>query len=261
MFNDMFARIHEMIPDNLEIKTICIGSSGIMGKDSKHFFHDLLFKYSGCDNILIETDAYIALYGHLGNESGISITSGTGSICCGKISDGNFQRVGGWGHLFSDEGSAYAISIDALDAVFKYIDGRLSHSRLFDDIFLTSGVNTADDLIAYIYEKAMDKTKLAAFSIFVNRAAERGDEIALMILRKAAYDLFSLCNVVAKKLDFNNNSSFLVVLNGSVLTQCKYVRDEFISMFKQAFPLCCITSKTHDAVLGAVLLALSQVDN
>ena len=47
---------------------------------------------------------------------GISIVAGTGSICYGERG-GATARSGGWGELFSDEGSAYWIACRGLEPV------------------------------------------------------------------------------------------------------------------------------------------------
>jgi N-acetylglucosamine kinase-like BadF-type ATPase len=53
--------------------------------------------------------------GSLGGEDGINIVAGTGSIGYGER-QGLSARAGGWGEVFSDEGSAYWIAVQGLNA-------------------------------------------------------------------------------------------------------------------------------------------------
>ncbi len=54
--------------------------------------------------------------GSLACADGINVVAGTGSICYGEY-QGRSARCGGWGELFSDEGSAYWIARQRPDAV------------------------------------------------------------------------------------------------------------------------------------------------
>lgn len=72
-----------------------------------------------CDN-----DMVCGWAGSLGGADGINVVSGTGSITYGERA-GRGVRVGGWGELFGDEGSAYWISIRGLRAFSQMSDGRL----------------------------------------------------------------------------------------------------------------------------------------
>jgi hypothetical protein len=63
--------------------------------------------------------------GSLGAADGINIVAGTGSIAYGEW-QGRSARAGGWGELFSDEGSAYWIAREGLALFSRMSDGRCS---------------------------------------------------------------------------------------------------------------------------------------
>ena len=52
----------------------------------------------------------------------VIVLSGTGSVFHGKNAQGQHVRVGGWGHVVGDKGSAYEIGLRALKAVLFYYD-------------------------------------------------------------------------------------------------------------------------------------------
>ena len=54
----------------------------------------------------IAPDVVGAWAGAFGGEPGIVLISGTGSICYGRNAAREEVRAGGWGPLFSDQGSA-----------------------------------------------------------------------------------------------------------------------------------------------------------
>ena len=86
---------------------------GVLGHD----------RYS-CDN-----DMVCGWAGSLAGEDGINVISGTGSMTYGER-QGVGHRVGGWGELFGDEGSAYWIAAQGLNAFSRMSDGRLPHGPL-----------------------------------------------------------------------------------------------------------------------------------
>ena len=80
--------------------------------------------------MFLETDARIALEGAFGGGAGIVLIAGTGSNVIGKLPAGDVVSVGGWGRTLGDEGSGYAIGLDAARAVAREIDGRGNAPRL-----------------------------------------------------------------------------------------------------------------------------------
>ena len=69
--------------------------------------------------------------GSLQCRDGISIVAGTGSICYGER-NGKIARCGGWGELFSDEGSAYWMACRGLNLFSRMSDGRAVKGPLYE---------------------------------------------------------------------------------------------------------------------------------
>src|SRR6202012_4995253 len=111
----------------------------------------------------------------LGGSDGTNIVAGTGSIAYGEFG-GRQARAGGWGELFSDEGSAYWIAREGLRLFSRMSDGRAPRGRLHE--LLRGHLGLADDLAlcAAVYGKALSqRSQLAQLSRLVARAAEEGD--------------------------------------------------------------------------------------
>ena len=65
--------------------------------------------------VVVELVEQPAGQGSLAGEDGINVISGTGSMTYGER-QGLGHRVGGWGELFGDEGSAYWVATQGLNA-------------------------------------------------------------------------------------------------------------------------------------------------
>ena len=63
---------------------------------------------------------------------GVALISGTGSLAFGRDRQGRSCRAGGWGFLFGDEGSGYAIALAGLRAAAQAADGRAPATRLLE---------------------------------------------------------------------------------------------------------------------------------
>ena len=69
--------------------------------------------------------------GALAGAEGINIVAGTGSIAYGEYA-GRSARAGGWGELFSDEGSAYWLAREGLRLFSRMSDGRSPRGPLHE---------------------------------------------------------------------------------------------------------------------------------
>ena len=81
----------------------------------------------------------------------LALICGTGSIVYGRTVTGELLRAGGWGYLFGDEGSGYAIGIAALRAVMRAYDGRGRETLLSELVLGRYGLHTPPELIQAIY--------------------------------------------------------------------------------------------------------------
>jgi N-acetylglucosamine kinase-like BadF-type ATPase len=116
--------------------------------------------------------------GSLGGEDGINIVAGTGSIGYGER-QGLSARGGGWGEVFSDEGSAYWIAVQGLNAFSRMADGRLPRGPLHDLLTGELELKSDLDICAYVYAKSTaQRDRIAALSRLVARAAAQGDDAA-----------------------------------------------------------------------------------
>jgi len=112
-----------------------------------------------------------------------------GSICYGER-HGAVARSGGWGELFSDEGSAYWIACRGLNVFSRMSDGRAVRGPLYEIVRQSVGIAEDLDLCAHVFTGlGGDRARIAKLCQWVTQAARAGDAAALDIVRQAAAEL------------------------------------------------------------------------
>ena len=240
--------------------SVCIGSGGIVNDDSINKMKKIISSVSGTDNVFIFHDAFIALRANLSEDAGVSITAGTGTICLAQDSKGNTMRISGWGHIFSDEGSAYYIVKKALDKICKAHDLRIPETKLTNAFIEKTNASNFDDLITKIYMDYQDKKQFASLAKTVDEVAKTNDEATIDVLNDAATELFEICKSAANKL-FKPKDKFRVVKNGSVFKNNKLVNNYFDKLIKQDYPNASLEFGERAAVWGAVDYAIQKTIN
>jgi N-acetylglucosamine kinase-like BadF-type ATPase len=145
-------------------------------------------------------DAQCGWAGALAGQDGINIVAGTGSIAYGEF-EGRSARAGGWGELFSDEGSAYWFAREGLRLFSRMSDGRTLRGPLHEIVRRHFGLKTDLDLCAAVYrDAAARRSALAALSRLVGQAAAAGDTEALNLFQSAADELAQMVRAVADQL-------------------------------------------------------------
>ncbi|MEK7831153.1 MAG: BadF/BadG/BcrA/BcrD ATPase family protein, partial [Acidobacteriota bacterium] len=177
-----------------QISAACIGLAGVSQPDYHRQMLEALRAALPIPSILLETDARVALAGATGNQPGVVIIAGTGSIACGINSRGRFARAGGWGPIMGDEGSGSYIGRRALEAVMMSYDFRGEATSMTAPVLRHFGVSSPPELTTVVYdssskEKGEVQAKIAQLSPIAVLAAEQGDEVATGILREAASEI------------------------------------------------------------------------
>jgi glucosamine kinase len=98
------------------------GFAGAGRPEGLRFYRECLTGLLPNAQIFVETDAFISYIGAIGLEPGVLLIAGTGSIAIGRRNDGSMVRVGGWGSIFSDEGSGFWIGREAIQAALRAND-------------------------------------------------------------------------------------------------------------------------------------------
>lgn len=193
--------------------------------------------------------------GSLGCLDGINIVSGTGSIGYGECGASS-ARAGGWGELFSDEGSAYWLAVQGFNAFSRMSDGRMSRGPLYD-VYREAYELEADlDLSGIVMsEIAPTRDKVAAQAKLVALAAERGDATSIQIYQKAASELADIVITIANKLPFDPNIPIMVSYSGGVFAAGDVILKPLEASLNQASKQYILTPPLSEPDIGAAMYA------
>jgi N-acetylglucosamine kinase-like BadF-type ATPase len=207
------------------------------------------------NNLVVESDARIALEGAFGGKPGMIVIAGTGSIVFGKDERGKIYRAGGWGRLIGDEGSGYAMGQQAFRAVARSFDDKSTKTKLaklFEEKF---GLNTQEAIIYSLYKENFD---IASVMPTVIEAASKGDKAAKRILDNAALELVEIIEMTLKKMNTNikNPSKRPLALSGGLLANEQYYSRKVISIIRKNLLPVSVRRAESSPVVGAAVMAM-----
>lgn len=135
--------------------------------------------------VLLAHDSVTSYLGTLGDQPGVVVASGTGSIIL-AVGPGGVARVDGWGYLMGDAGSGFWLGREALDAVMRAHDGRGPATSLTP--IVQSRWPELED--AYVQLQS-DPAKVSVIAWFAEAVAAHAasDEVAARICREAGEEL------------------------------------------------------------------------
>jgi len=138
--------------------------------------------------------------GALAGADGINVVAGTGSMAYGEWR-GRHARSGGWGELFSDEGSAHWLAREGLRLFSRMSDGRMPRGLLYTRVREHFELHEDLDLCAAIYGRDVARrSRLAQLSRVVAEAASSGDTAALALFTQATSEFVEMVEAVRHQL-------------------------------------------------------------
>lgn len=176
------------------------------------------------------SDAKLALLNGLAGEDGALVIAGTGSVVYGRQA-GNFLRVGGWGYILGDEGSAYAIGCAALKQVITSADDHRNSSLAAP---LLAALSATDISTAVKSFYAQDRKTNAKLALMIASLADSGDSTAISIIKHQATLLAN--QVLTLYQQFTDPKPAKIAISGSVLQHNALVAKTLISTIKAQLP-------------------------
>jgi N-acetylglucosamine kinase-like BadF-type ATPase len=234
-----------------------LGLAGIDRQEGLDVIHGWANRVGLAGSIQVANDATLLLAAGTPNGWGLAIIAGTGSIAFGRTPDGRIDRAGGWGYTLGDEGSAYMLAIEALRAVARSSDGVLPPTQLTQAILKRFGLQTPAELIPAVYRGGWDRQKIATLAPLVLETAE-SDNVAAIIVQKAAADLADTALAAARKLDLPRTGLPLALTGGAILGNANY-RQQFLDAVAARGLRVDPVTLVHDPAEGAVRIARSLV--
>ncbi len=239
------------------LAAVCMGLAGA-GRPEDH----KLIQAWGEDafpgaRITIVNDAHLALAAGTPAQWGLAVISGTGSLIYGCDRQGKSARAGGWGYLFGDEGSGYAIGLRALRAVAQASDGRGPVTALTDLVLSAWQLQAPGDLVRHVYRSMANRIEIGELAVLVEQAAgQRGDTVAMGILTEAGKDLALGASTVAQKLRFEGEVP--CALAGGSLVKGTLLGKAFLRATEEYGLRLRPVQKVAEPALGAVRIACTS---
>ena len=213
VLEDLWSRLGTGI---LPLRSLCLGLAGAGRKPEQEEAAGLVRRRGWAAQVRVMSDAEAALEGAYGGGPGVVAIAGTGSIVMGTNRRGERVRAGGWGPLLGDEGSGYAMALEALRAVLRSRDGWDAGTALAQELQEALGLADWDQLVRQVYGGELTRERIAALNPRVFAVARDGDAVAGRIVAAAGAALGRQVAAVAHRLGLVPQAQ--VVCSGGVLT-------------------------------------------
>ncbi|MDQ6738720.1 MAG: hypothetical protein M3Z30_13605, partial [Gemmatimonadota bacterium] len=224
---DLIAAIVRTALESAEVSettpsVLYVGAAGAGREAEQVALQDALAALEIADDVVVETDASIALADAFGDGSGILLIAGTGSMAYGRSPSGLMARCGGWGSVFGDEGSGTWLGRRALSVVAAAHDGREPETALTGAILTAAQVNEVEELIPWA--TAADREAIAALAPSVLAMAMQDDVRANSLVDMAVEELVMHVRALARELFVDDRAAFNIALAGGLLHKGSLLR-------------------------------------
>lgn len=209
----------------------------------------------GHDRYACDNDMVCGWAGSLACSDGINIIAGTGSMGYGQR-QGTAARAGGWGEAFSDEGSAYWIAAQGLNAYSRMSDGRLPKGALHAVFNEELALEQDLDICARVYgEQAYSRGDFAKLSLLVAKAARLGDAAAGRIYAQAGNELAQIADALRRSLGFADDEIVPLSYSGGAFSAGDLLLTPFKESLRSASPDFELRAPLHEPHYGAAMYA------
>lgn len=244
-----------------ELDAVVVGVAGVWLEEEKKRSAQLIktlargqgIKFS---DLMVTSDAEIALEGALAGGNGIMVIVGTGSIALSKFDKNKLNRCGGWGIELDDEGSGAWIGREGLTAVVRALDGRGKSTMLTDKIvklYPSIDIKIPRTIVKAYAERVFEYQNLTPYLM---ECAEQGDEVSLEIIQRSARHLLELPTTLMK--DFKENKVNVALMGGIIDADTllkKMLEKEIESVDKLN-----LKKPLGSAIDGAIMLAMKMIE-
>ena len=253
---------HQAKIDSEELDAVVIGLAGVWLEEEKMRSAKLIKTLARgqkltFNDLIVMSDAELAIEGAFKGNSGIILIVGTGSIAVGKLSKGKLVRCGGWGIELDDEGSGAWIGREGLTAVVRSLDGRGKATKLtniFAEMNPTIDLDNPRTIVKAYAERAFEYHNL---SPSVMQCAEEGDEVCREIIERAAYHLMELFEALKPNY---KSSTIPVALMGGIIDADTLLSKMLIDRINKHKNLKLVTP-VGSALDGAIAIGYKLIEN
>jgi glucosamine kinase len=238
-------------------RVLCAGISGTGREPERQALWQALVGQDVAEDVIVHTDATIALDDAFGEGPGILLICGTGSMCYGRGPTGRVARCGGWGPVIGDEGSGGWIGRRALSVVAASSDGREPPTALVGAILTATELSDVAELVQWATHAT--PAQLATLAPAVLSTADAGDVRANALVTLAVEELALHVRTVARELFGDERASAPVAFTGGLLDRGTTLRRRLEHRLRSAAPGAQVYAREVVPARGAVRGALRML--
>ncbi|OGB62980.1 MAG: hypothetical protein A2Y94_09600 [Caldithrix sp. RBG_13_44_9] len=225
--------------------------------EEKKTAHELI-RALGVRNFSVMTDAEVLYYAIFGEDPGILISAGTGSICLVKTPDQKYQQIGGWGYLLGDEGSGFDIGRKAIKTALEEVTVKHNFSNFTSKLLSFYGLEHPENLISIIYSSVNPPRLIASCAKMVCQLAEMGEPLALGIVDQAAASLVNYTEQAVNYFGKSSKTPYKIALAGGILEENSIVNHHFRRKIKEKRLDVIYKKQELEPAAAGVLYAINQ---
>lgn len=203
----------------------------------------------------IASDVVMNYLGALGNQPGVVVAAGTGSVVMAISRQGVPYRIDGDGPLFADRGSGHEIGRQGLKIAAMVDDGLPGSTALHKAMIQRFG--TLENTVNSVFGAPNPIEVVASFSKSVAEAAKEGDEMSIEILRCAAQDLAMNLQAAARRSKLAG-APFSYSTAGGIFNIGPLLEKTFHEFVAQFLPEAEYQKPLGGAIAGARIVALNK---
>jgi N-acetylglucosamine kinase-like BadF-type ATPase len=207
--------------------------------------------------VSVGDDAQIALRGAIPEGPGVVAIAGTGSIAYAEHGDQRV-RIGGFGYLLGDEGSAFALGMGAVKNYARALDGRAPREETCELVARALEAPDRETLLAAIYDARLVPTRIAALAPSIIAFAGKGNRTSTKLVQEAAKDFGELVRAAIKGAGLADASP-TVALAGGLFAENSLFTFLVETRLNGDTPGITIVRDGEAPVRGALRIALSPV--
>jgi len=217
--------------DEDEFKSACIGSSALSSRASEKETTALVSNIILSENIRMDSSIITAMECMLYDGPCALVISGIDSMVAARNSKGKVTKAGGWGYLLGNEGSGYAIAMEAIRRAIRAFEGSEQPTKLLNEMIEYFNLYSPQDFRYKFFDPVTERSKISAFASRVFSCASAGDKVAVNIIAEQARLLAGTTKSLIK--DFP--SDMVIGMWGGVFVNNRRFRNEFTaSMVSQS---------------------------
>lgn len=204
-------------------KCACIGSSALNARATAKETEALVSNVIEADNIIMESSIFTAMECMVDTGPCALVISGIDSMVAARNIKGKLSKAGGWGYLLGNDGSGYAIAMDAIKYSIRAYEGSEESTSLLDEMIEYFNIYSPQDFRDKFFDPVTERSKISAFASRVFSCASAGDKVAAEIIAKHARMLAGTTKSLIK--DFSTDT--VIGMWGGVFVNNRRFRNEY----------------------------------